>query len=103
MHLRGEAMEYNIIPPKGPPITLLRVDHYNFYWQLSYVLANPLKLKAGTRLEVVGYFDNSSNNPLNPDPTKTIRYGEQSWEEMMIGFLDLAVPAEMDKVSFFVR
>jgi hypothetical protein len=103
MHLRGEAMEYNIIPPKGPPITLLRVDHYNFYWQLSYVLADPLKLKAGTRLEVVGYFDNSANNPLNPDPSKTIRYGEQSWEEMMIGFLDLAVPAEMDKVSFFVR
>jgi hypothetical protein len=103
MHLRGEAMEYNIIPPKGPPITLLKVDHYNFYWQLSYVLADPLKLKAGTRLEVVGYFDNSANNRLNPDPTKTVRYGEQSWEEMMIGFLDLAVPADMDKVSFFVR
>jgi hypothetical protein len=103
MHLRGQALEYNIIPPKGPPVTLLRVDHYNFYWQLSYVLAEPMKLKAGTRLEVVGYFDNSANNPLNPDPTKTVRYGEQSWEEMMIGFLDLAVPADMDKVSFFVR
>jgi hypothetical protein len=103
MHLRGKGFEYQIIPPHGPPIELLKVDNYNFYWQLSYVLKDPLRLKAGTRLQVTGYFDNSSNNPLNPDPTKTIHYGEQSWDEMMIGFFDLAIPADMDKVSFFVR
>ncbi len=103
MHLRGKAFEYQIIPPHGPPITLLSVKNYNFYWQLSYVLSEPLKLKAGTRLEVTGYFDNSPNNPLNPDPKATVHYGEQSWDEMMIGFFDLAIPANMDKVSFFVR
>jgi hypothetical protein len=103
MHMRGKALEYNIIPPKGQPVPLLRVEKYSFFWQLSYVLAEPLRLKAGTRLEVVGFFDNSPNNPLNPDATKTVRYGEQSWEEMMIGFIDLAVPAGMDKMSFFIR
>jgi hypothetical protein len=103
MHLRGAGFEYLIIPPKGPPITLLKVENYNFYWQLSYVLAEPLKLKAGTRLEATGWFDNSANNPLNPDPKATVRYGEQSWEEMCIGFFDLAIPADMDKVGFFVR
>jgi hypothetical protein len=103
MHLRGSGFEYKIIPPKGPPVMLLHVEHYNFFWQLSYVLSEPLKLRAGTRLEAVGWFDNSANNPLNPDPKATVRYGEQSWEEMMIGFFDLAVPASMDKLSFFVR
>jgi hypothetical protein len=103
MHLRGIGFEYNIIPPKGPPVPLLRVSPYNFFWQLSYVLAEPMRLKAGTRLEVTGWFDNSPNNPLNPDPKATVRYGEQSWEEMMIGFFDLAIPATMDKVGFFVR
>jgi hypothetical protein len=103
MHLRGKGFEYQIIPPSGPPITLLSVRNYNFNWQLSYVLSEPLKLKAGTKLEVTGYFDNSVNNPLNPDAKATVHYGEQSWEEMMIGFFDLAIPANMDKVSFFVR
>ncbi len=103
MHLRGEGFEYKIIPPKGPPEILLRVEHYDFYWQLSYVLAHPLKLKAGTRLEAQGWFDNSVNNPRNPDPRAAVRYGEQSWEEMMIGFFDLAIPPDVDKVKFFVR
>jgi hypothetical protein len=103
MHLRGSAFEYNIIPPKGPPQTLLRVEHYNFFWQLNYVLSEPLRLKAGTRLEAVGWFDNSPNNLRNPDPKATVRYGEQSWEEMMIGFFDVAVPAAVDKLRFFER
>jgi len=103
MHLRGKAFEYTRIHDNGQPETLLKVPNYNFYWQLSYRLAQPLELKKGTRLEWVGWFDNSANNPRNPDPAAEVRYGQQSWEEMMIGFFDVAVPAAMGKVDYFVR
>lgn len=103
MHLRGKAFEYTRFGDNGLPETLLRVNHYDFYWQLSYRLATPLFLKKGTRLEWVAWFDNSANNPRNPDPTAEVRYGHQSWEEMMIGFFDVAVPAEMGKADYFVR
>jgi hypothetical protein len=102
MHLRGKAFEYNIIRPGQPPETLLRVN-YNFYWQLSYRLANPLPLKAGTMLQAVAWFDNSSNNPHNPDPTVAVRWGDQTYDEMMVGFFDVAVPASMNKWQYFVR
>ena len=71
------------------------MNHYDFNWQLNYRLAEPRLLKAGTRLEWVGYFDNSPNNPRNPDPTAEVRFGEQSWEEMMIGFFDVVVDASI--------
>ena len=103
MHLRGKAFEYRIIPPKGPPQVLLRVEPYNFYWQLNYLLAEPLKLPAGTRFEWEAWFDNSANNPSNPDPKAKVQYGEQSWEEMMIGFFEVAVPIETTKEQFFKR
>ena len=103
MHLRGKAFEYLITGPNGHVETLLKVSHYDFQWQLNYKLAQPRLLKAGTHLTWVGYFDNSSNNPLNPDPAAEVRYGEQSWEEMMIGFFDVAVDARMDKQKFFER
>ena len=94
MHLRGKAFEYLITGPNGHVETLLKVNHYDFQWQLNYRLAEPRLLKAGTHLTWVGYFDNSPNNPTNPDPTAEVRYGEQSWEEMMIGFFDVVVDAE---------
>ena len=103
MHLRGKAFEYTRIRDNGQPETLLKVGRYDFYWQLSYHLAAPLELKKGTRLEWVAWFDNSANNPRNPDPAAEVRYGQQSWEEMMIGFFDVAVPAEMGKADYFVR
>lgn len=103
MHLRGKKFEYNIVEPGGKRRTLLKVSPYNFHWQLSYRLAQPLELKAGTELECVAYFDNSRNNPANPDPEDAVRFGPQSWEEMMIGFFDVAVDARTDKASFFVR
>ena len=103
MHLRGKAFEYTRLHDNGQPETLLKVSNYNFYWQLSYRLAQPLALKKGTRLEWVGWFDNSANNPRNPDPAAEVRYGQQSWEEMMIGFFDVAVPAAMGKTDYFVR
>jgi hypothetical protein len=103
MHLRGRAFEYTRIRDNGQPETLLKLSRYDFYWQLSYRLATPLELKKGTRLEWVGRFDNSANNARNPDPAAEVRYGQQSWEEMMIGFFDVAVPAEMGKTDYFVR
>jgi hypothetical protein len=103
MHLRGASFEYNIVEPDGRRRTLLRVKPYNFYWQLSYRLAQPLAIKAGTKLECVAYFDNSRNNPNNPDPEEAVRFGPQSREEMMIGFFDVAVDPSTDKAEFFVR
>jgi hypothetical protein len=103
MHLRGKAFEYLLPGPNGHVETLLKVNHYDFHWQLNYRLAEPRLIKAGTRLTWVGYFDNSPNNPSNPDPTAEVRYGEQSWEEMMIGFFDVVVDRSIDKPKFFER
>ena len=103
MHLRGKTFEYNIVQPHGRIRTLLRIPHYNFFWQLSYRLATPIPLKAGTILQAVATFDNSKNNPHNPDPTATVQWGEQTWAEMMVGFFDVAVDPSVDKLQFFVR
>jgi mono/diheme cytochrome c family protein len=95
MHLRGKAF--------GKYETLLKVNHYDFHWQLNYRLAEPRFLPAGTHLTWAGYFDNSPNNVNNPDPAAEVRFGEQGWEEMMIGFFDVAVDAKIDKPRFFER
>ncbi len=102
MHLRGKRFEYNILQPGGRSETLLRVD-YDFYWQLSYRLAEPRPLKAGTVLQAVAWYDNSKNNPHNPDPDVAVRWGDQTWDEMMVGFFDVAVPANVDKTLYFAR
>lgn len=103
MHLRGKAFEFTRILGNGQPETLLKVSHYDFHWQLAYRLATPVLLKKGTRLEWIAWFDNSANNPRNPDPSAEVRYGQQSREEMMVGFFDVAVEASVDKAAFFVR
>jgi len=102
MHLRGKRFEYNIIHDDGSVETLLQVN-YHFHWQLSYKLAEPRELKAGTKLRAVAWYDNSRNNPHNPDPEKTVTWGDQTSQEMMVGFFDVAVPASVDKWKFFVR
>ena len=91
MHLRGKSFEYRVIQPEGSSNILLSIPRYDFNWQGTYVLETPLLLKAGTRIECTAYFDNSKDNPNNPDPTKYVRWGDQTWEEMMIGFLDYTV------------
>jgi hypothetical protein len=83
--------------------TLLKVPHYNFFWQLSYRLGTPIPLQAGTRLQAVATFDNSAGNVHNPDPTATVTWGEQTWAEMMVGFFDVAVDPAIDKQQFFIR
>jgi mono/diheme cytochrome c family protein len=102
MHLRGKRFEYDIVRPDGSIEPLLRVN-YHFHWQLSYRLAEPRMLKAGTGLRAVAWYDNSRNNPQNPDPEATVTWGDQTYQEMMVGFFDVAVPAKMDKEQFFVR
>ncbi len=102
MHLRGKRFEYNIVHNDGTRETLLRVN-YDFYWQLSYRLSEPRMLQAGARLEAIAWYDNSKNNPHNPDPDSSVEWGDQTYNEMMVGFFDVAVPAGMDKEKFFVR
>jgi hypothetical protein len=103
MHLRGSGFEYQVLGTRGRVETLLRVSKYDFNWQLTYTLKTPLPLKAGTQLLWTGYFDNSAANPRNPDPTKEVAWGDQSWEEMLVGFFDVAVPPDVDKPTFFIR
>jgi Copper type II ascorbate-dependent monooxygenase, C-terminal domain len=102
MHLRGKRFEYNIVEKNGRLEPLLRVN-YHFHWQMSYRLAEPLPLKAGTTLQAVAWYDNSAKNPHNPDPTRSVIWGDQTTDEMMVGFFDVAVPANMDKKQFFIR
>jgi len=116
MHLRGKLFEYNLVKHTGEQMrgggpngasptqveTLLRVN-YHFHWQMSYRLAAPLRLKAGTELQAVAWYDNSARNPHNPDPNEAVRWGEQTYDEMMIGFFDVAVAAGLDKRSYFLR
>ena len=102
MHLRGKRFEYNIVHEDKSVETLLRVN-YDFYWQLSYRLAEPRFLKAGTELQVIAWYDNSRKNRHNPDPDSAVRWGDQTYNEMMVGFFDVAVPANTDKFQFFVR
>src|SRR5208282_3761123 len=102
MHLRGKRFEYNSLRADGTTEPLLRV-HYDFDWQLSYRLAQPMPIKAGTILQAVAWFDNSRNNPHNPDPDAAVYWGDQTYDEMMVGFFDVAVPADTDKTQFFIR
>ncbi len=103
MHRRGSAFEYAIVEPTGRVDTLLRVKPYDFAWQLTYWFRTPIPLTKGTRFRWIGWFDNSKNNPRNPDPTVEVHWGEQSWEEMMIGFFDVAINIDSDKRTFFIR
>jgi hypothetical protein len=102
MHLRGKRFEYDIVHDDGSVEPLLRVN-YHFHWQLSYKLAEPRELKAGTKLRAVAWYDNSKNNPHNPDPEKLVTWGDQTSQEMMVGFFDVAIPAGVDKWQFFIR
>jgi hypothetical protein len=93
MHLRGKAYQMEAIYPDGRREILIRVPRYDFRWQTTYFLSNPLQLPKGTVIECSAWYDNSSNNPNNPDPQKTIRWGDQSWDEMNVGFLEVAFDA----------
>jgi peroxiredoxin len=86
MHLRGKDFRYTARYPDGRTEILLNVPDYDFNWQHRYRFAKPFLIPKGTTIECVAHFDNSADNPANPDPDKTVRWGDQTWEEMMIGW-----------------
>ncbi len=86
MHVRGKDMTYIAKFPDGTTETLLSVPKYDFNWQITYQLPKPRLFPKGTEIEVIAHFDNSPGNKFNPDPTKDVRWGDQTFEEMMIGF-----------------
>lgn len=88
MHFRGKRMKFIAQYPDGSEELLLSVPAYSFNWQLSHELAEPLRVPAGTRIVAVGAFDNSAQNRFNPDPSVEVNWGEQSWEEMFMGFYE---------------
>ena len=101
MHLRGKSWEFHAIFPDGRTQVLLSVPAYDFNWQITHFLADPLELPAGTIIESSAYYDNSADNVHNPDPMSPVEWGDQSWEEMMVGFFDVAMDPGMDPESIF--
>lgn len=92
MHVRGKAFKFEAIAPDGKTETLLDIPRYDFNWQLRYDYALPRFLPRGTTIKITAVYDNSSANPANPDPTKTVRWGQQTHDEMMIGYLEHYTP-----------
>jgi hypothetical protein len=88
MHVRGKAFKYVAVGPDGKEEVLLDVPRYDFNWQICYRLKEPKTLKKGTTIRAFARFDNSKDNPFNPDPTKEVRWGQQTWEEMLVGYMD---------------
>jgi hypothetical protein len=96
MHVRGKDMTYRLTYPDGTTETILNVPHYDFNWQLGYDVAKPIRVPKGTKLVVTAHYDNSANNKFNPDPSKTVYYGDMTWEEMMFPFFSVVVDQDVD-------
>ena len=96
MHLRGKAIKYELLDRDGKRETLLDVPRYDFNWQLRYELKEPRIIPPGSRIQVTGVFDNSKGNPANPDPNANVRWGDQSDEEMLIGYVECEMEPEIN-------
>jgi len=94
-HLRGKDFEITLVYPTGEKETVFR-GKFDFNWQLGYDLAKPIVLPKGTRIVSVAHYDNSANNPFNPDPSKTVVWGPQNWDEMQSVFLGFVMPVSTD-------
>jgi hypothetical protein len=92
MHVRGKSFKYELTTPDGKTETLLDIPRYDFNWQLNYQYAQPRFIPRGSTVTITAVFDNSSNNPANPDPGKTVRWGQQTYDEMMIGYVEHFTP-----------
>jgi hypothetical protein len=99
MHFRGKDFKYTAVYPDGRSEVLLNVPKYDFNWQLTYIPEKPIALPKGTRLDCVAHFDNSTQNKYNPDPTKEVRWGDQTWEEMMIGWFSFTRDGEQRETA----
>ncbi len=91
MHLRGKDFLIELISPDGKSKPLLSVPNFNFNWQTMFQLDKPIDVAKGSKLHCIAHFDNSEENPSNPDPKKSVRWGDQTWQEMMIGWTDIAI------------
>ncbi|MEM7164568.1 MAG: redoxin domain-containing protein [Planctomycetota bacterium] len=100
MHLRGKAFRYELARPDGVRQLLLDVPRYDFNWQLRYKLAEPIDIPAGSVIHATAWFDNSADNPANPDPNQTVRFGEQTFDEMMIGYFEWYARPQAQRGSF---
>jgi hypothetical protein len=101
MHLRGKDYELRVTYPTGESETVFK-GIWNFDWQVGYQLAKPLLVPKGTKILAIAHYDNSPNNKFNPDPTKTILWGDQNWDEMQSGFLGLVFDANADANKAFI-
>ena len=101
MHFRGKDFRYTAVYPDGSREVLLSVPLFDFAWQSVYRLAEPKAMPRGTRIECLAHYDNSADNPNNPEPTAVVRWGEQTWDEMMIGYIDYDIeePGQMARKS----
>lgn len=88
LHLRGKRFRFDLVHPDGRVVPILNVPRYDFNWQLNYQLEEPIRVEAGTIIRATGAWDNSADNPFNPDPDAVVHFGEQTFEEMMIGYFD---------------
>jgi hypothetical protein len=96
MHVRGKAMKYELIPSGTESArTLLYVPEYNFNWQLKYQPAEWVPVKKGDKFRITAWYDNSPNNKWNPDPSKEVRWGDQTWDEMLFASFDYLIPVDM--------
>ena len=92
MHVRGKDFNYTIVYPDGRSEVVLSVPKYDFNWQLAYEMVKPIHLTEGTRIDCVAHYDNTANNKYNPNPNQDVKWGDQTWEEMMIGWFTYTVP-----------
>ena len=99
MHMRGKAFKFELVNADGGTETLLDIPRYDFNWQLRYNYAQPRTIPRGSKLRVTAVFDNSPANKANPDPTKTVKWGQQTYEEMMIGYVECYTPIAGQKVA----
>ena len=101
MHYRARNYELTIVYPSGKEETILRVPNYRFDWQVGYELAEPIDLPKGTKFKTVAHYDNSPANKFNPDPTKNVKYGAQSWDEMHVTFVGILIDAKANPARTF--
>ena len=99
MHVRGKAFKFEVTYPDGKSETLLDIPRYDFNWQLRYEFKEPRVLPRGSTVKTTAIFDNSPGNKANPDPTKTVRWGQQTYDEMMIGYIEYFTPMPGTKVA----
>ena len=92
-------MKFELLLPNGKRETVASIPRYDFNWQVTYMLAEPKRIPAGTWVRLSGGFDNSSRNPANPDPGKVVRWGDQTWEEMNVGWFRFRNADDEDRAN----